>query len=426
MRQLLAAMKKELLLLIRDKIGLSILFIMPILLIIVMTLIQDAVFSNINEEGFPIIFINNDNDTLGNRVEEGLRNTQMIDYFDHINGEKATYNSAKEAIKKGEFLIGVYIPKGATETVKENVFNIVAESIGNYNDSLVVKQRDVEVKIIIDPIASKSFVLSISSILREYISSVKTRMMFETFKDEISSLLPEKPIYDSKYLNQKIISYNQEYASNLLNESAPSSVQHNLPAWTIFSLFFIVIPLVGSIMREKTEGSVFRFHIIPVSYLLQINAKVMVYISVCMLQFVLMLVIGLFLMPLLGMDRLILGDSYFSLFIIALTTSMSATAYAVLIGSLAKTQQQGSILGSLSILVLSAIGGIWVPTYIMPDTMRIISKFSPLNWSLDGFYGLFLRGEDLIDILPQTGLLVGFFILCLSLAKFINKSKQNI
>ncbi len=391
-----------------------------------MTLIQDAVFSNINEEGFPIIFINNDNDTLGNRVEEGLRNTQMIDYFDHINGEKATYNSAKEAIKKGEFLIGVYIPKGATETVKENVFNIVAESIGNYNDSLVVKQRDVEVKIIIDPIASKSFVLSISSILREYISSVKTRMMFETFKDEISSLLPEKPIYDSKYLNQKIISYNQEYASNLLNESAPSSVQHNLPAWTIFSLFFIVIPLVGSIMREKTEGSVFRFHIIPVSYLLQINAKVMVYISVCMLQFVLMLVIGLFLMPLLGMDRLILGDSYFSLFIIALTTSMSATAYAVLIGSLAKTQQQGSILGSLSILVLSAIGGIWVPTYIMPDTMRIISKFSPLNWSLDGFYGLFLRGEDLIDILPQTGLLVGFFILCLSLAKFINKSKQNI
>ena len=426
MRQLLAAMKKELLLLIRDKIGLSILFIMPILLIIVMTLIQDAVFSNINEEGFPIIFINNDNDTLGNRVEEGLRNTEMIDYFDHVNGEKATYNSAKEAIKKGEFLIGVYIPKGATETVKENVFNIVAESIGNYNDSLVVKQRDVEVKIIIDPIASKSFVLSISSILREYISSVKTRIMFETFKDEISSLLPEKPIDNSKYLNQKIISYNQEYASNLLNESAPSSVQHNLPAWTIFSLFFIVIPLVGSIMREKTEGSVFRFHTIPASYLLQINAKVVVYISVCMLQFVLMLVIGLFLMPLLGMDRLILGDSYFSLFIIALTTSMAATAYAVLIGSLAKTQQQGSILGSLSILVLSAIGGIWVPTYIMPDTMRIISKFSPLNWSLDGFYGLFLRGEGLIDILPQTGLLVGFFILCLTLAKFINKSKKNI
>ena len=426
MRQLLAAIKKELLLLIRDKIGLSILFIMPILLITVMTLIQDAVFSNINEEGFPVVFINNDNDTLGNRVEEGLRNTEMIHFFDHIDGEKATYKNAKEAIKRGEFLIGVCVPKGATETVKDNVFNIVAESIGNINDSLVLNQKDVDIKIIIDPIASKSFVLSISSILREYISSVKTRMMFETFKDEITSLLPEKPIDNNKYLNQRIISYNQEYASNLLNESAPSSVQHNLPAWTIFSLFFIVIPLVGSIMREKTEGSVFRFHTIPASYLLQINAKVMVYICVCMLQFVLMLIIGLFFMPLLGMDRLILGDSYFSLFIIALSTSMAATAYAVLIGSLAKTQQQGSILGSLSILVLSAIGGIWVPTYIMPQTMRVISKFSPLNWSLDGFYGLFLRGEELIDILPQSGLLVGFFILCLTLAKFINKSKQNM
>ena len=44
MTKLLATVKKEILLLIRDKVGLSILFLMPVALIFVMTLIQDSAF----------------------------------------------------------------------------------------------------------------------------------------------------------------------------------------------------------------------------------------------------------------------------------------------------------------------------------------------------------------------------------------------
>lgn len=420
-------MKKEVLLLIRDKIGLSILFIMPMVLITVMTLIQDAAFSNINEEGVPVVFINNDNDTLGNRIEEGLKHAEMVKFFDEVDGKKATPETAKQAIKAGQFLVGIIIPEGATEAVEDNVLNIVAESMGMEDEGEVAETKTAEIKLIIDPVASKSFVISISSQLREYISSVKTQIMFETFKGEIAAMLPEEPKEGkSKYAGQQVILYNQEFASALVGEIAPSAVQHNVPAWTIFSLFFIVIPLVGSIMREKTEGSVFRFHTIPASYLLQTNAKVLVYIGVCMIQFLLMLAIGLFLMPVLGMDQLILGNSYIGIFVIALVSSMAATGYGVLVGALATTQQQGAILGSLSILVLSALGGIWVPTYVMPDVMRTISHFSPLNWSLDGFYGLFLRGEGLVEILPQVGLLVAFFITCIAVATFINKSKRKV
>jgi ABC-2 type transport system permease protein len=427
MRRLIAAMKKEVLLLIRDKIGLSILFIMPMVLITVMTLIQDAAFSNINEEGVPVVFINNDQDTLGNRIEAGLKQAEMVKFFDEIDGKKATPESAMEAIKQGKFLVGIVIPEGATEAVEDNVLNIVAESMGMEEEGVELETKTAEVRLIIDPVASKSFVISISSQLREYISSVKTQIMFETFKGEIASLLPEEPEEkESKYAGKQVILYNQEYASALVGEIAPSAVQHNVPAWTIFSLFFIVIPLVGSIMREKTEGSVFRFHTIPASYLLQSNAKVLVYVGVCMVQFVLMLLIGLFLMPVLGMDRLILGNSYVGLFVIALASSMAATGYGVLVGALAATQQQGAILGSLSILVLSALGGIWVPTYVMPDIMRSISHFSPLNWALDGFYGLFLRGEGLTEILPHVGLLVAFFVACIAVATAINKSKRKV
>jgi hypothetical protein len=62
--KLLASIRKEFLLLIRDKVGLSILFLMPMVLVFVMTLIQDAAFKTLNEKGIPIIFVNNDKDSL--------------------------------------------------------------------------------------------------------------------------------------------------------------------------------------------------------------------------------------------------------------------------------------------------------------------------------------------------------------------------
>jgi ABC-2 type transport system permease protein len=425
MRRLVAAMKKEMLLLVRDKIGLAILFLMPMVLIFVMTLIQDSAFRTINEEGIPIVFVNEDQDTLGQRIEQGLRNAELCSFEDEIDGRKATRKTAKKAVKEGRFLVGIIIPEGTTQAIKNNVENIVLESIGSY-DETKNDELSVEILLIIDPVASKSFVISITSQLREFISSVKMRLMFETFNAQITELIPDD-LDNSKNVNvdHQVIRYKQEYASELTGQMRPNAVQHNVPAWTIFGMFFIVIPLVGSILKEKTEGSVFRFHTIPASYLLQINAKVLVYICVCMLQFVLMLSIGLVFLPMLGLPVLQLGNSYMGVLLVAIGCSAAAAGFGVLVGTLAKTPQQGAILGSLSILLLSAIGGIWVPSYIMPEIMRIISRLSPLNWGLDGFYALFLRGEGLLEILPQFIKLFVFFALCLMLAVLVHKMKKR-
>ena len=143
-----------------------------------------------------------------------------------------------------------------------------------------------------------------------------------------------------------------------------------------------------------------------------------------MIQFILMLSIGLVFLPMLGLPLLQLGNSYSGVILVAIGCSAAAAGFGVLVGTLAKTPQQGAILGSLSILLLSAIGGIWVPSYIMPEIMRVISQLSPLNWGLDGFYALFLRGEGLSDILPQFIKLFVFFLVCLTLASVINKMKK--
>jgi ABC-2 type transport system permease protein len=139
-----------------------------------------------------------------------------------------------------------------------------------------------------------------------------------------------------------------------------------------------------------------------------------------------MISVGLYFLPMLGLPTLVLGNSFWGISILTLATALAATGYGVLVGTLASTEQQGAIMGSLSILLLSALGGIWVPTYVMPESMRSISSVSPLNWSLDGYYNLFLRGSGVLAILTDAMKLFVFFIATMAIASFTNQIKRKV
>ncbi|CAN5852943.1 ABC transporter permease [soil metagenome] len=426
--KLIATVKKEALLLLRDKVGLSILFLMPMILIFVMTLIQDAAFKTINEKGIPIVFINNDHDSLGILIEQGLRNNDLCTFNDSIDGKPATIESAHKAVAEGKFLVGIVIPKGATEAIRKNV-QVVGDETMN-TDTIATKPTaegdSVEITILIDPVAKKSFLISVTSNLHEFISEVKTKIMFQTFSEQITEVIPGKSSTPkSAYTKTQIIKYRELYASKSEEKIVPNAVQHNVPAWTIFAMFFIAIPLSGSIMKEKSEGSVFRLHTMPSPYLLLVNGKIIVYVIVCLIQFLLMLSVGLVFLPMLGLPKLALGSSYMGIFVLTLATAFAATGYGVMVGTLAATEHQGAIMGSLSILLLSALGGIWVPSYVMPEVMRNISAWSPLNWSLSGFYKLFLRGAGVADILTDALKLIAFFIGTMAISSIVNRNKRT-
>ena len=297
LHKLLATVKKELLLLLRDKVGLSVLFIMPVALIIVMTLIQDSAFKSINEKGIPIVFVNNDNDSLGYLIRQGLMNNELCYISDSIDGKPASSELAQKAVSEGKFLVGIIIPKGATAAIRKNVSVLVSETL-NGADSLPNQQDSVEITILIDPVAKKSFLNAVTSNLREFISEVKTKIMFQTFSEQIAEVIPDKEnTPKNSYQKSQIIRYKEIYASTATEKIVPNAVQHNVPAWTIFAMFFIAIPLSNSILKEKTEGSVFRLHTMPTPYLLLVNGKIIVYVLVCLIQFLLMLAVGLFLLP---------------------------------------------------------------------------------------------------------------------------------
>jgi ABC-2 type transport system permease protein len=426
MIKLLAAIKKEALILLRDKVGLAVLFLMPMILIFVMTLIQDSAFKSLNERGIPIVFVDNDKDSLGISIAQGLLNSGMCTLNYTIDGKPATAEVLERAVSDGKFLVGVVVPKGATEAIRNNVKLLVKQTLGE-SDSLQTQSDSVEISIFIDPITKKSFLTSVTSTLREFISEIKTKIMFQTFSEELSELIPDKKnAPKNAFAQSQIIKYKEVYASKQIGEIVPNAVQHNVPAWAIFAMFFIVLPLAGSMVKEKNEGSVLRLQTIPTSFLVLINGKIVVYIFVCLIQLALMLSVGLFFLPMFGLPTLNFGNSISGIILLSVSTAFAATGYGVMMGTIASTEQQGAIMGSLSVLLLSAIGGVWVPTYVMPELMRNISVVSPLNWSLNGFYELFLRGGGIADVLTASLKLFVFFLLTMTVSMMVNKIKRKI
>ena len=59
-------------------------------------------------------------------------------------------------------------------------------------------------------------------------------------------------------------------------------------------------------------------------------------------------------------------------------------------------------------IILAALGGMMVPSYIMPDAMKTLSLFTPHAWALAGYHDVMVRGLGVREVLLETGVLLGF------------------
>jgi ABC-type multidrug transport system permease subunit len=100
---------------------------------------------------------------------------------------------------------------------------------------------------------------------------------------------------------------------------------------------------------------------------------------------------------------------------VVLTTSLAAVGLAVLVASVARTDSQVSIYGSLLVLVLGVVSGCLLPRDQMPEQVQQISWLIPHAWALDAYQELLLPNPNLMNVLVACGVLsmfgLGFAVL---------------
>lgn len=195
-----------------------------------------------------------------------------------------------------------------------------------------------------------------------------------------------------------------------------TAVQQSVPAWLIFGMFFVVIPIAGVLIQERNDGTLTRLATFGVTPGAVLGGKLVAFILLNWAQLVFMLLVGRWLVPLFGGDALHLEivPGWFLLMVAA--TSAAAVSLALLIAAYTRSFDHAAALGGGMNVVLGAIAGVMVPRMLMPPTLQTISEWSPMGWALDGMQSVFLGDPDAAFILPRAGLLTGFAALCLFLS----------
>ncbi|NNC40560.1 MAG: ABC transporter permease [Acidimicrobiia bacterium] len=111
------------------------------------------------------------------------------------------------------------------------------------------------------------------------------------------------------------------------------------------------------------------------------------------------------------------GNLWLSILLVTVF-SLVGTGAAMLSGSIFRTAEQAGSMGVFAGLIVAAIGGAMVPFEIFPAAMQTVSKFTPHFWALRGFKDLIYREGGFGSISVELGVLLGISVGLLGLAAY--------
>ena len=136
--KLIYSIYKEYKVLTRDRAGLAITFIMPTVLILIMTLIQDSTFKSVNESSVPLLFVDRDHDSLSETLKKYIDRSK----FFVITEKQLSNEEAKKEIAQGHFFIGIIVPENTSKKLRERSTARVTKLLDSFSgDSAIVENN---------------------------------------------------------------------------------------------------------------------------------------------------------------------------------------------------------------------------------------------------------------------------------------------
>jgi ABC-2 type transport system permease protein len=437
MNRFIATVRKELRLLRRDRTGLLVLFVMPAVLVTVITLVQNNAMKSLGADVTNVLFVDEDLQAVAQHIEKALAATGTLRLVKRMHDRPLDRATALAAVSRGECQVAVVIPRGLTAAVQAAARHSVQTALG-----LEEARQDpetagtVSIELHFDP----ALLGGVRSAIMSHFRLLALEVEMEEKMAALSQWLPVKigrclaaargpmaagPMpagmegIDLKWDPHPVLPVTEARTPGQAPLPVPNAVQQNVPAWSLFGIFFIVLPLAGSFIKERLCGVQYRLLSMPVTYLTVAAGKMSAYMLVCLVQYALILAIAKWLLPLLGAPRFEIGGAPVALVVVCLSATLAATGYGVLLGTTVRSFEQASMFGPISVVISAALGGIMVPVYAMPAFMQKLSQISPMGWAQKAFLDLLVRNEDLTSVLPDVLLLLLFGLACIGAAWFV-------
>lgn len=366
---------KELLLVLRDKYALIALFVLPAIFILIMSIAMQDSFTNKNIE-FTLYIQDADHSSVSQSILSKIEKDKKI----HLTKKKET----------AQFLMK--IPK--------------------YYGMDLTSKVDIDVMGILKSDQINAF----KGMLLENILSARLNGVSQNI--EKNSPLTASILSSLKISTDTIFQVHYNSSQNI-----PNATQQSVPAWIVFGMFFIIIPMSTIYVNEKKQNTLARLNSMNISIFSMAVAKSIPYFIINQIQVIVMLGVGIYLVPLFNAPALEINGSLLALGAVSFGLSIAAIGISSLIAVSAHSSEQATTIGGILNILLGAIGGVMVPKFIMPPVMQELTQISPMAWGLDGFLNIFLKSANLSVVMGNVAMLVLFGVVCLIISVLVLRTK---
>jgi ABC-2 type transport system permease protein len=188
-------------------------------------------------------------------------------------------------------------------------------------------------------------------------------------------------------------------------EISPLSIY--VPGFAVLFIFLTAQTTAQSIFEEKEIGSFRRLLAAPISKLTILVGKMTPNFITGLTQLIVLFGAGIALFPVIGLDRITLGNDLLGFILLCLILLLCSTSLGVLIAGLARTKAQISAISQV-VLWIFGFAAIWLDKFAQTSPFDIISKLIPHTWANSAFLDLMVRGQGLAEITPSILVLSAF------------------
>jgi ABC-2 type transport system permease protein len=404
-----ASIMKETRIIGRDRQALILFFIMPVLFVLILSLALRDAFGDRPGATFPVLVVAQDHAEVSESILEAFRANPHVSL---AQTQTATEAQARQWMMDGHYRFAVLIPPGTTDQAKRRLGEIMAKVPAELR-----LEQPARLQVLADPALRSDYRKVLEGTLDLALYGVEMRLGRDQLEQTLrvtqgKNFIPLPDLERARLFTP----VQSESVTKGDDGPTPTSVQQNAPAWTLLAMFFLTVPLSVSFIKEREQGSLFRLQTMTVPAWVVLGGKAVPFFVINLIQMASILVVSVHVLPLLGGDRLELGNSPLALLVMGGSASLAAIGFGIAVAMYARTTEQAASFSSATVMIMAALGGILVPKAVMPVLMQDLAVLSPLAWGLDGFLDVFVRGGGVPDILPEALSLLTFSSLCLVVA----------
>ena len=380
---------KDILQLTRDFKTFMFLILMPILFTFMFGFAFGGFSNNESDSRLPVGYLDQDDSWISEILYDQLANSDVIRLDENPN---RTYPDLERLVADGDLAAVIIVPYryGATFSKGKNARLIVIA------DTNTTAWTTIEAEILAT-LSRLDSALRTATIMEEINAE---RMPFDYAFEQSLEAWDEPPISVVETTSSAVADVSDGVES--LAHTSPGMMLQFAIAGLLTAAQVIVTERKSRTLQRILTTAARRFHILLGHYL--------AIFTLIFTQFTLLIAFGQF----------ILKVNYLrdpaATFLVAFSAALCISAMGLLIGVLARSEEQAITFSLIPMFVLSGLGGAWVPLEVTGETFAMIGHVSPVAWAMDGFKNISIRGLGFESVLLPVAALAGYAVIFFALA----------